>query len=83
MKTVTPKEIISLVGIAVVTPLLALSMLVSARTVAVAESDVSLLALALCGAVISGVTGFGRRAIKVETTSSHSNRSRQSVISHS
>jgi hypothetical protein len=66
MKNLTTKELVSLAGIVIVTPLLALGILVSARAVAMVGSDVSLLALALCGAVISGVTGFGRRTIKSE-----------------
>ena len=60
MKNLTTKEILSLAGIAIVTPLFALAIVVSAHSM-VAGSDVSLLLMALCGAVISGVTGFGRR----------------------
>ena len=82
MKSLTTKELISLAGIAVATPLFALAILVSARTVAIAESDISLLALALCGVVISGVTGFGRRTIKADLSSRRYDR-RQSFVSHS
>ncbi len=64
MKKLTTKELISLAGIAIVSPVFALAFLVSARTVAVVDSELTLLALALCGAVISGVTGFGRYTSK-------------------
>lgn len=66
MKNVTTRELISLAGIAIVTPIFALAVLVSARAIAVAGNDVSLLALAVCSAVISGINGFGRRTAKAE-----------------
>lgn len=66
MKTTTTKELISLAGIAIVTPVFALGILISARSVALPESDVSLLAMSLCGVVISGFTGFGRHMAKPE-----------------
>jgi hypothetical protein len=81
MKTVTTKELISLAGIAIATPMFAMAILVSARSVAGAESDVSLLLMALCGAVISGITGFGRRTTGAESRKCPANR--RSVISHS
>lgn len=64
MKEVTTKEIVSLAGIAVTAPILALAILVSARQVAVADYDLLLVALSLCGAVVGGVNGFGRRTTK-------------------
>ena len=53
MKEITTKEVISLVGIAVTAPILALAILVSARTAAVADYDLLLVVLSLCGAVMS------------------------------
>jgi hypothetical protein len=79
-KNITTKEILSLAGIAIVTPLFALAILVSSHSM-VAGSDVSLLLMALCGAVISGLTGFGRRTAKVDTRPPH--HSTRSVASHS
>lgn len=69
MKKPTTQEIISLVGIAIAAPVLALSILVSARAAAMAENDILLCALALCGAVVSAVNGFGRRTIKAKAHS--------------
>ncbi len=74
MKTITTKELISLVGILIAAPVLALAILVSARVAAVAENDLLLLAVALCGAVVSGINGFGRRTTK---TQNHSGSSRK------
>jgi len=81
MKNLTTKEILSLAGIAIVTPLFALAILVSAHAMVVAGSDVSLLLMAVCGAVISGVTGFGRRTAVSSTTQRH--ECRRSFASHS
>ena len=81
-KTVTTKELVSLAGIAIVTPIFAMAILVSARAAAVAESDVLLLALSLCGAVISGITGFGRRTVRSEKACTRG-RHQQSVVGHS
>ena len=61
MKELKTKELVSLAGIAVTAPLLVLAILVSARAAAVADYDSLLVALALCGAVLSGINGFGRR----------------------
>ncbi len=69
MKRLTTQEVLSLVGIAILTPILALGILVSARASAVAEHDLLLFVMALCGAVVSGVNGFGRRTIKARLCS--------------
>ncbi len=74
MKALTTKELISLAGILVAAPVLALGLLVSARAAGVADNDFLLLALALCGAVVSGINGFGRRTAN---TSAPSNSSRK------
>lgn len=67
MKEITTKEVISLVGIAVTAPILALAILVSARRAAVADYDLLLVVLSVCGAVMSGLNGFGRRTTKTAT----------------
>ena len=64
MKEIKTKELVSLAGIAVTAPILALAILVSARRAAVADYDLLLVVLSLCGAVMSGINGFGRRTIK-------------------
>lgn len=74
MKTINTKELVSLVGIAIAAPLLALGFVVSARAAGLVENDFLLLALALCGAVVSGINGFGRRTIKAQA---HSNSDRE------
>jgi hypothetical protein len=71
MKETKAKELISRAGIAVTAPILALAILVSARRAAVADYDLLLVALSLCGAVMSGINGFGRLTIKA----SHSDKS--------
>jgi hypothetical protein len=67
MKKMTTKEVVSLVGIAIAAPLFALVLMISARATGLLENDFLLLALALCGAVVSGVNGFGRRTIKAQS----------------
>ena len=64
MKELKGKELISLAGIAVTSPILALAILISACRAAVADYDLLLVMLSLCGAVVSGVNGFGRRTIR-------------------
>ena len=66
MKRLTTQEILSLVGIAIASPVLAMGILVSARAAAMGGNDFLLFALALCGAVVSGINGFGRRTIKAK-----------------
>lgn len=78
MKALTIKELISLAGILVAAPLFALGLLVSSRAAGVADHDFLLLALALCGAIVSGINGFGRRTAR---TRSHSERSRKGTQS--
>ena len=48
----------------ILTPFLALAMLVSVKSMGVVENDILLLMLTLSGAVLSGINGFGRRTAK-------------------
>ena len=66
MKAITTKEFVSLVVIAITAPLLALALVGGARYVA-AGNEFLLLALTLCGAVVSGINGFGRRTAKLQS----------------
>ncbi len=47
-----------------ISPVLALAMLVSVKSSGVVKNDVLLLLLTLSGAVLSGINGFGRRTAK-------------------
>ena len=80
MKGLKTKEAISLAGIAVTTPILALAILVSARRAAVADYDLLLVLLSLCGAVVSGLNGFGRRTTKAPAQQSREARKQEAVI---
>ena len=65
MKAITTKEFVSLVIIAITAPVLALAIFAGARAMA-AGNESLLLALTLCGAVVSGINGFGRRTVRPE-----------------
>ena len=66
MKKFTAKEFVSLAVVVLVASGFALAVVLSAGT-AVAANDYLLLALTLCGAVLSGINGFGRRTVKADT----------------
>ena len=80
MKELKAKELISLAGIAVTAPILALAILVSARRAAVADYDSLLVLLSLCGAVVSGLNGFGRRTTRTCSNQSRKDRDQEAVI---
>ena len=68
MKTITTREYVSLALIAITAPVLALGLVFAIRTVA-AGNEFLLVALTLCGAVVSGINGFGRRTVRAEAQS--------------
>ena len=68
MKAINRKEFVSLALIAVTAPVLALGLVLAIRTLA-AGNEFLLLALTLCGAVVSGINGFGRRTVIAESQS--------------
>jgi hypothetical protein len=72
MKAITTKEFISLVVIAIAAPVLALGVFLAARAIVAAGNELLLTALTLCGAVVSGMNGFGRRT--AGTIQSHRSR---------
>lgn len=80
MKKLTTQEVVSLVGIAIAAPVLTLAILVSARVAAVKENDFLLLALALCGVVVSAKNGFGRRTIKAQLHSASGRKGPQAKV---
>jgi hypothetical protein len=72
MKAFTTKEFVSVAVIVITAPVLALGIVLASATVA-SGHELLLLALTLCGAVVSGINGFGRRT---STAKSQSHRSR-------
>lgn len=79
MKAITTREVLSLALIAITAPVLALALVFAIRTVA-AGNDVLLLALTLCGAVVSGINGFGRRTVQAESQPRGSRGGSQSSV---
>jgi hypothetical protein len=67
MKAITVKMLISLVGVAVAAPFILIALVAGARAVELAQNaqdEALLVVLALSGAVISMINGFGRRTSK-------------------
>lgn len=64
MKAITTKMLVSLVGVAVSAPFILIALVAGARAVELArgaQDEALLIVLALSGAVISMINGFGRR----------------------
>lgn len=64
MKAITGKMLISLVGVMAAAPFLLIALVAGARAIELAQNaqdDALLVVLAMCGAVISMINGFGRR----------------------
>ena len=61
MKANTTRNLTSAVMLVVLSPFLALAMLVSIKTVGIKDDYVLLVLFTLAGAVLSGINGFGRR----------------------
>ena len=61
MKANTTKNLASVAMLVVLTPFLALAMLVSLKTTGIKDNYVLMLLLTLFSAVLSGINGFGRR----------------------
>jgi hypothetical protein len=80
MKALTTKEVVSLAVIAITAPVLALGIVFAARVMVAAGNELMLLALTLCGAVVSGINGFGRRTVMVESQSRSSRGGPQSSV---
>ena len=80
MRALTTKELVSLAVIALTAPVLAFGIIIAARIMVVAGNELLLLALTLCGAVVSGINGFGRRTVKVASQSGRSRGGSQSSV---
>jgi hypothetical protein len=80
MKAFTTKEFVSLAVIVLTAPVFALGLVLAIRATAATESEPLLLALTLCGAVVSGINGFGRRPVRSESQSHRSRGGPQSSV---
>ena len=79
MKAFTTKEFVSLVIIAITAPVLALALFEGAKAMSAGNESLRL-ALTFCGAVVSGLNGFGRRTATAESHASRSRRATQSEV---
>jgi pilus assembly protein Flp/PilA len=79
MKSITTKEFISLVAIAVAAPVLTLAVL-NVSVMLARGNSLLLLALTLCGAVVSGINGFGRRTVNASSASRSSREGPHSTV---
>jgi len=61
MKAITTRDLTSAVMLVILSPFLALAILVSIKTVGLKDNYVWLVLLTLLSAVLSGINGFGRR----------------------
>ena len=64
MKTNTTTNLASIVMLVIVSPFLALAVLVSIKTAGISNNEYLLVLLTLSSAVLSGINGFGRRTPK-------------------
>jgi hypothetical protein len=64
MKTNITTNLASVVMLAILSPVLAMAILVSIKRAGVIENDVLLVLLTLLSAALSGINGFGRRTTK-------------------
>jgi hypothetical protein len=79
MKSITTKEFISLVAIAIAAPVLTLAVL-NVSVMLARGNGLLLLALTLCGAVVSGINGFGRRTVNSPAASRSSREGPHSTV---
>lgn len=79
MKSITTKEFISLVAISIAAPVLTLAVL-NVSVMLARGNGLLLLALTLCGAVVGGVNGFGRRTVNGPAASRSSREGPHSTV---
>jgi hypothetical protein len=83
MKATTTKSVTSAVMLVILSPFLALAILVSIKTVGIKDNYVLLVLLTLSSAVLSGINGFGRRtppAVPLSTANARGANPSQSGI---
>ena len=68
MKSFTTREFVSLAAILIIAPLFALCLVFGIRATVAAGNELLLLTLTLCGAVVSGINGFGRRTVRAQAS---------------
>jgi hypothetical protein len=61
MKANTQKNLASVAMLAILSPIMALGILVSIKSLGIRNNEAMLLVLTLLSAVLSGINGFGRR----------------------
>ena len=66
MKANTTKNLVSVATLVILSPFLALGILVSIKTAGIRNNDMLVLMLTLLSAVLSGINGFGRRVTAVQ-----------------
>jgi hypothetical protein len=64
MKANTTRNLTSVVMLVILSPFLALAILISIKTAGIKNNEVLLVMLTLSSAVLSGINGFGRRTSK-------------------
>jgi hypothetical protein len=79
MKSLTTKEFVSLALILITAPVLALGLVLAIRTLS-GGNEFLLLTLTLCGALVSGINGFGRRTVRAESRSRRGRGGPQSSV---
>ena len=83
MKANTTRNLTSAVMLVILSPFLALAILVSIQTAGIRNNEVLLLLLTLSSAVLSGINGFGRRTsttVPLSTVRSSGNNPSQARI---
>ncbi|HCX28861.1 MAG TPA: hypothetical protein DHU55_03685 [Blastocatellia bacterium] len=80
MKAFTTKEFVSLAVIVITAPVLAVGVALAASVTVAHGNELLLLALTLCGALVSGINGFGRRTVRAESQSRSSRGGPQSSV---
>ena len=84
MKANTTKNLASIVTLVILSPFLALAILVSIKTAGIRNNEVLLVMLTLLSAVLSGINGFGRRtatAIQLSPAKTESHGGDPSTVS--
>jgi len=84
MKANTTTNLASVVMLVVLSPFLALAMLVSIKTAGIKDNTALLLLLTLSSAVLSGINGFGRRtatAVQLSPANAKANGADPSTVS--
>ena len=84
MKAKVTTNLTSIVMLVVLTPFLALAILVSIKALGIRNNEALLLVLTLLSAVLSGINGFGRRtatAVQLSSVNTKSNGAEPSTVS--